>query len=130
MISPPPMPDVCRPSSRFRRKTLLLLRQELLRYRRKAQSVTRHIGPKASGNLADSAVTTGAGVMIVGSNPLLFKLLGARLPHGEALGIRLEFIGFVVSKSDLELTFALVETLWHDFLRNPICGVYDTNDSD
>lgn len=57
-------------------------------------------------------------------DPLSLKLLGARLPHGEALEIRLDFIGFVVSKSNLELTFALVETLWRDFLQKPLCGAY------
>lgn len=57
-----------------------------------------------------------------GDDPLSFKLLGARLPHGEALAIRLEFVGFVVSQSPLELTLGHVETLWRDFLGNPLCG--------
>lgn len=55
-------------------------------------------------------------------DPLSLKLLGARLPHGEALAIRLDFIGFVVSKSRLELTFELVEMLWRDFIQNPLSG--------
>lgn len=55
-------------------------------------------------------------------DPLSLKLLGVRLSHGEALAIRLDFIGFVVSKSRLELTFDLVQTLWRDFLQNPLSG--------
>lgn len=55
-------------------------------------------------------------------DPLSAKLLGARLPHGEALVIRLDFVGFVVSKSPLELSFMLVDRLWRDFVMNPLCG--------
>lgn len=55
-------------------------------------------------------------------DPLAAKLLGARLPHGEALSIRLDFVGFVVSKSPLELTFGHVDRLWRDFLTGPLCG--------
>lgn len=58
-------------------------------------------------------------------DPLSLKLLGARLSHGEGLAIRLDFIGFVVSKSRLELTFDLVEMLWRDFLQNPLSGAWN-----
>ena len=78
-------------------------------------------------SLADSLVSVasiGSGGGPGTRDPLSLKLLGARLPHGEALEIRLDFIGFVVSKSNLELTFALVETLWRDFLQKPLCGAY------
>lgn len=81
-----------------------------------------------SGNLADSlssALSGGSGGGTAGiRDPLSLKLLGARLPHGEALEIRLNFIGFVVSKSNLELSFTLVETLWRDFLQKPLCGAW------
>lgn len=79
-------------------------------------------------SLADSlgsvvSIGSGSGSGGTGArDTLTLKLLGARLPHGEALEIRLDFIGFVVSKSNLELTFALVETLWRDFLQKPLCG--------
>ncbi len=77
-------------------------------------------------NLADSlssALSSGSGGGAAGARDLLsLKLLGVRLPHGEALEIRLDFIGFVVSKSNLELSFTLVETLWRDFLQKPLCG--------
>lgn len=82
-------------------------------------------------NLADSMCSVvsggsggGGGTGTGTRDPLSLKLLGARLPHGEALEIRLDFIGFVVSKSNLELTFALVETLWRDFLQNSLCGAH------
>ncbi|CAM9991153.1 unnamed protein product, partial [Laminaria digitata] len=55
-------------------------------------------------------------------DPLSLKLLGARLPHGEALTIRLGFVGFVVSKSKLQLTFELAEKLWRQFLGSPLCA--------
>lgn len=110
--------------------------QELLRYRANAQMAAIETGVTL--NLADSLCSVvsggsggggGGGGMGTGTgmetrDPLCLKLLGARLPHGEALEIRLDFIGFVVSKSNLELTFALVETLWRDFLQKPLCGVY------
>lgn len=106
--------------------------QELLRYRANAQTAAVETG--VSVNLADSICSVvsggsggGGGGMWTGTgtcDPLSLKLLGARLPHGEALEIRLDFIGFVVSKSNLELTFALVETLWRDFLQKPLCGAY------
>lgn len=73
------------------------------------------IGSAISGN--------GEGAGTGGGDSLSLKLLGARLPHGEALTIRLGFVGFVVSKSKLELTFELVEKLWRQFLGSPLCGV-------
>eukprot|EP00903_Cladosiphon_okamuranus_P019913 g18301.t2 len=106
------------------RRLLKLLVDELLRYRAKAQTAANEAGATAS--LADSLIS----VASIGSggggtdarDPLSLKLLGARLPHGEALEIRLDFIGFVVSKSNLELTFTMVETLWRDFLQKPLCA--------
>lgn len=98
--------------------------QELLRYRANAQTAANEAGVTRS--LADSlgsvASIGSGGAGTESRDPLSLKLLGARLPHGEALEIRLDFIGFVVSKSNLELTFALVETLWRDFLQKPLCG--------
>ena len=97
--------------------------QELLRYRAKAQTAASEAGVTIS--LADSVASVGSASGGTGArDPVSLKLLGARLPHGEALEIRLDFIGFVVSKSNLELTFALVETLWRDFLQKPLCGAY------
>ena len=75
-----------------------------------------------SGSGGSGGGGAGMGTKEGGVDPLSLKLLGARLPHGEALAIRLDFIGFVVSKSRLELTFGLVETLWRDFLKSPLCG--------
>lgn len=106
------------PTSSHGRKRFL---QELLCYRGKAQTAAREADVAVG--LANSAVGgVASSGFRVGDDPLSFKLLGARLPHGEALAIRLEFVGFVVSKSPLELTFGHVETLWRDFLGNPLCG--------
>eukprot|EP00752_Nemacystus_decipiens_P004045 g3704.t1 len=106
------------------RSLLKLLVDELLRYRANAQTAANEAGVTVS--LADSLVSVASGgsggAGAGGRDPLSLKLLGARLPHGEALEIRLDFIAFVVSKSNLELTFALVETLWRDFLQKPLCA--------
>lgn len=85
--------------------------------------ITASLGDSIGSNASSGGGGSGAGTA-GGGNPLSFKLLGARLPHGEALSIRLEFVGFVASKSKVELTFLLVEKLWRDFLWNPLCGGY------
>lgn len=111
--------------------------KELLRYRTKAQTVAREvglavdladsIGSTVSGSGEGAAAAGGSGGGGGGGDSLSLKLLGARLPHGEALAIRLEFVGFVVSKSKLELTFELVGKMWRQFLGSPLCGVYFFN---
>ncbi|CAM9482017.1 unnamed protein product [Scytosiphon promiscuus] len=104
------------------RSLLKLLVDELLLYRERAQTAATEAGANVS--LADSlgsTISSGGGGAAGARDPLSLKLLRARLPHGEALEIRLDFIGFVVSKSNLELNFGLVETLWRDFLENPLC---------
>ncbi|CAM9113487.1 unnamed protein product [Discosporangium mesarthrocarpum] len=71
---------------------LRLLVEELLRYHREAGIAARNYP--------------------AGAELLSRPLAGTRIPHGQALKIRLDFIAFAVSSSPVDLTFDHVQLLW------------------
>lgn len=57
-----------------------------------------------------------------GSDATSVQLLGARVPYGEALTARLEFLAFALANSRLQLAFRHIERLWRDFMEHPLSG--------